>query len=104
MRNAFLLVMGLLVVALFSFAAEAKGVKLTKDQVATVCGKGLQSHGSVTGARKLAAPTKSMSASMDVSRARAAEGDCTTCGDKRTVVFPGFYANRMVKQSVRNAR
>ena len=72
MRNACLLVVGLLVVVLFSFTAEAKGVKLTQDQVATVCGKGSSHTEASQGARKPAAPTKSMFASMDVSRARAA--------------------------------
>jgi hypothetical protein len=28
-------------------------------------------------------------------------GDCTTCGVKRTALFPGFYANRVVRQSLK---
>ncbi len=103
MRHAFFLVMGLLVVALFPFMAEAKGVKLTKDQVATVCGQGLQSHGSVTGCKKTCGSNKEHVCEYGCVKGQGCEGDCTTCGDKRTAVFPGFYANRLVKQSVRNA-
>jgi hypothetical protein len=93
--------------ALLSFETYAAGVKLTTQQVATVCGKALKSHGSVAGCKKSCGVNNEHVCEFGCSKDKdgtTCEGDCTTCGDKRTSVFPNFYANRMVKQSIRNSQ
>lgn len=102
---------GLLVVALVlvlvSIHADAAGVKLTTQQVATVCGKALKSHGSVAGCKKSCGANNEHVCEFGCYKDKegtSCEGDCTTCGDNRTALFPNFYANRTVRQSMRNAR
>ncbi len=96
-----------LVFALVTFRADAANVKLTTQQVATVCGKALKSSGSVAGCKKACGANNEHVCEFGCSKDKGGttcEGDCTTCGDNRTAVFPSFYANRMVRQSLRNSR
>jgi len=106
MRKAFALIVSLIAVTSFAFVAEAAGVKLTTQQVATVCGKALQSHGSVAGCKKTCGANKEHVCEYGCSKdagGTSCEGDCTTCGDKRTVLFPNIYAKRVIKQTVRSS-
>jgi hypothetical protein len=105
-RTLLVLIIGL-VGALLSFEANAAGVKLTTQQVATVCGKALKSHGSVAGCKKSCGANNEHVCEFGCSKDKegtSCEGDCTTCGDNRTSLFPNFYANRTVRQSIRNSR
>ena len=102
-----LLLLVVLVAALLSSETNAAGVKLTTQQGATVCGKALRSHGSVAGCKKTCGASGEHVCEFGCSKDKAGttcEGDCTTCGDKRSSVFPNFYANRMVRQSIRSSQ
>jgi hypothetical protein len=104
MRNALLLIVGFLVVALFPFDGAAKGVKLTKKPSRNRLRQGASVTRKCDGIQKTCRANKEHVCEYGCVQGEGCEGDCTTCGDKRSVVFPGFYSNRMVRQSVRQAR
>ena len=104
MRKAFIFVVGVIAVSLLPLQSDAAPVKLTKDQVATVCGKGITSSGGSSGCQKACGLNGEHECEYSCYKGKDCQGSCTTCGAKtRTVMFPNFYANRMVRQSVRNA-
>ncbi len=105
MRKAFVLMVGFVAVASFPFVAGAAGVKLTPEQVGTVCGKGMTSGGASSGCKKSCGLNGEHSCEYSCYKGKDCEGNCTTCGVKsRSVMFPNFYANRMVRQSVRGSQ
>jgi len=105
MRKALVVIVGFVAVALFPFGAGAAGVKLTQDQVSTVCGKGLISSGGSSGCTKTCGLNGEHECQYSCYKGKDCQGNCNTCGVKsRTVMFPGFYANRMVRQSVRGSQ
>jgi hypothetical protein len=104
MQKAFALIVVFIAVAAFPLVAGAAGVKLTKDQVATVCGKGLRSSGSISGCKKTCGTNKEHTCEYGCENGKNCEGTCTDCGVKtRTVVFPNLYSKRMVRQSLRSS-
>ena len=103
MRKAVVLVLGLVALALFSHQASAAGVSLTKQQVETVCGSGLKSGGNVSGCKKKCGLNGEHECEYSCYKGKECRGDCSTCGVKRTVIFPNLYAKRVVRQSVRAA-
>jgi hypothetical protein len=105
MRKALMVIVGFVAVALFPLAAGAAGIKLTQQQVSTVCGKGMTSHGGSSGCTKSCGLNGEHECKYHCYKGKECQGECTTCGVKsRTVMFPGFYANRMVRQSVRGSQ
>jgi hypothetical protein len=94
-RLVLMFIVGLAAFVFVSHAADAKGVKLTKGQVQTVCdGKtecqkncGLQGNDVCTFKCK----------------GDKCEGKCLSCGNVSRHVFPNLYSKRVVRQSVRSS-
>ena len=80
MRKAFIFVVGVIAVSLLPLQSDAAPVKLTKDQVATVCGKGITSSGGSSGCQKACGLTVSTNANTVVTRVRIAKGAAPHAG------------------------
>jgi hypothetical protein len=103
MHKAIILLVGLVAIVLLPLQADAAGVKLTKDQVATVCGKGMTSHGGSSGCEKKCGLNGEHTCEYSCYKGKECEGNCTTCGvEARTVLFPNWYANRVVRKQLRS--
>jgi len=103
MRKALVFILGLAAVALFSH--EAAAVKLTQQQVETVCGSGLQSGHNSSGCKKKCGLNNEHDCEYSCYKGKDCQGVCTTCGVKgRAVLFPNFYANRVVKRAARGSQ
>ena len=96
-RFILMFILGLAALVLVPHAAEAKGVKLTKEQVLTVCnGKtNCQKYCGVTGDDLCQFKCKG----------GQCEGKCTTCGvvQESRHIFPNLYSKHVVRQAVRRA-
>ncbi len=92
-KSLLVLLVGLAAFVTLPLAAEAKGVKLTKQQVQTVCnGKTACRKGcGLQGADLCDFKCKGDKCS----------GSCLSCGVKSVRVFPNIYSKRVVRQEVR---
>ncbi len=102
MRKPILLIAGLALAVLFANAASAKTVivTLTTQQVATVCGKGLQSGGGHVGCTKNCG---SYQCDYDCTKA-GCTGQCVTCPGQDRIILPGLPSKRVLKDAVRAAQ
>jgi len=102
MRKSILLIAGLALAVLLPSAASAKTVvvKLTTQQVATVCGKDLQSGGGHVGCTKKCG---SYQCDYDCTKS-GCTGQCFTCPGQDRKVFPGLPSKRVLKDAVRAAQ
>jgi hypothetical protein len=97
MRNLVLMfLVGLGAFALLSTAADAAPVKLTKQQVQTVCNGG--NH-----CVKDCGLKGTHLCEFKCDKKDNCSGSCESCGVKTRVLFPGLYSNRVVRQTVRQA-
>jgi hypothetical protein len=101
MQKTLFIVLALLGAVLF--AAQAEAVPLTQGQVSTVCGKGMQSSGSVSGCKKKCGVNGEHDCEYSCYKGKDCQGYCTSCGPKssKTALFPKWQASRVVRQSVR---
>jgi phage-related protein len=98
MRNLVLMfLVGLAAFALLSTAADAAPIKLTKQQVHTVCdgGKYCTRECGLNGDQLC---------ELKCDKKDTCSGSCLSCGVKARVLFPGLYSNRVVRQTVRQAQ
>jgi len=95
-RLVLMLIVGFAGFVLVPHAAEAKGVKLTKEQVRTVCnGK--------TECQKYCGSVGTDLCHFKCKGGKC-EGKCLSCGVQESRhVFPKLYAKRVVKQVVRRS-
>jgi len=102
MGKSLLLIAGLALAALVPNAASAKTVlvKLTTQQVATVCGKDLQSGGGHVGCVKKCG---SHQCDYDCTKS-GCTGQCYTCPGQDRKILPGLQSKRVVKDAVRAAQ
>ncbi len=101
MRAAVAIIFGLLAIA--SLTGEARAVTLTKGQVDTVCGNDMQSGHDVSGCKKKCGVNGEHDCEYSCYKGKDCQGYCTSCGVKGRVLFPKWYGNRLVKQSLRGA-
>lgn len=97
MRNLVLMfLVGLGAFALLSTAVDAAPVKLTEQQVQTVCdgGKRCAKECGLNGEHLC---------EFKCDKKDQCSGSCLSCPGARTTLFPNFYSNRVVKQTVRRA-
>jgi hypothetical protein len=93
-RLVLMLIVGLAAFVLVPHVAEAKGVKLTKSQVQTVCdGK--------TECRKNCGLQGNDVCDFKC-KGDKCEGKCLSCGSVRRI-FPNLYSKRVVRQTVRSS-
>src|SRR5215210_2489742 len=105
MRREVVFIVGLAAVVLLSHEAAAAGVKLTPQQVGTVCGSGLKSGHGVSGCKKKCGSNGEHDCEYSCYKGKDCQGYCTTCGVKnRTILFPNWQSNRVVRQSVRGSQ
>jgi hypothetical protein len=80
MRKFLILVLGLAMLALFVSEVGAAGVKLTNQQVKSVCGSGMRTYpGGVTGCSKACGLNNEHTCSFECSSSGCA-GYCEDCG------------------------
>ena len=92
-RLVLIFFVGLAAIVTLPHAVEAKGVKLTKQQVQTVCdGK--------TACRKSCGLQGADLCDFKC-KGDKCSGSCLSCGAKSARVFPNLYSNRVVRQAVR---
>ena len=95
------------VVALAAFAlGPSEGVaatKLTSQQVENVCGKNLKTEASgVSGCFKECGLNKEHSCQFGCYKG-GCWGNCDTCGQKRSAIFPNLYSSRVVRSALRSS-
>jgi len=102
MGKSLLLIAGLALATLIPNAADAKTVlvKLTTQQVATVCGKDLHSGGGNAGCTKKCG---SHTCDYNCNKNDGCTGWCVTCPGQNRKILPGLMSKRVVKDAVRAA-
>lgn len=102
MGKSLLLIAGLALAVLLPSAASAKTVlvTLTTQQVATVCGKDLQSGGGHVGCVKNCGKYQ---CDYDCTK-DGCKGQCVNCPGQDRKVLPGLPSKRVVKDAVRAAQ
>jgi hypothetical protein len=96
MRKSIMLIVGFAALALVSHQAAA--VKLSSEQVKTVCGNKLQSSGGVDYCVKKCGLNQEHSCDFSCYKG-SCQGLCTTCGVKARIL-PHPYSNRVVRAAM----
>jgi hypothetical protein len=101
MRKAILLSFGVVTLVAFALVPhEAGAVKLSPEQVKTVCGSKLQSSGGAMGCTKACGLNGEHICDFGCYKGDC-NGSCMTCGVKNVhAMFPRIYANRVVRQTL----
>ncbi|MGE3529382.1 MAG: hypothetical protein AB7G54_08125 [Methyloceanibacter sp.] len=88
-----IIIVGLAAIVTLPHAVEAKGVKLTKQQVQTVCDGATYctTECGLKGEHLCEFKCKGNTCS----------GNCQSCGVKSARVFPNLYSNRLVRRELR---
>jgi hypothetical protein len=100
MRKLVMFIVGLAAFALIP-PEVAAATKLTSQQVANVCGSALKTETTgVSGCRKECGLNKEHSCQFGCYKG-GCWGNCDTCGQRRSALFPKLYSNRVVRGALR---